>query len=130
MTGQAIKGNGNIQAGRDVTINAIVSGIKVIADIDKAIEETHSYCDNLEWRKGRIDGRIFLALGSGIAFVVAANLSGPVSWLLYMLFVVLIFLGRKVHIAIGRIDAEMAGARLLLTELYKMKITHQIDTHS
>ena len=126
---QKISGKNNIQieggVGGDVILQ-ILDGIHSLNDLDGAIQQAQSHLEILQKRKGRIDGRIILAL-IGAGCLIAAN-SLPVMWSLLFLLVFLgiIFLGIRLNVLISRIDSDITATNLVIVELYRQKLIQKL----
>jgi len=123
---QQLKGNDNIQAGRDVIMH-VINGINSPLDIDQAISSIQKYIDQLLWKKGMLDFRIPLILA--IALLGAAALK---SWSLISIPLAcgclpLLYAGVHLQKKLSQLDAEFSAANLVLIEFYKIKLTRKFS---
>jgi hypothetical protein len=108
-------------------ISDILASVHEAADLDQAIDQAHTHHDKLQRRIGWIDARIFLVIIIAFTFMEGIKRLDALSIALFALDGILVVCGIKIQSAITRIKTEMAATNMLLMELYKQKITRQID---
>ena len=123
---QRVKGNDNIQAGRDVILQ-VIDGIHSPLDIDKAITNIQEHHDRLLWKRGLLDFRIPLILVIAFAGASAMRIWSLASIPLACGCLFLLYLGVQLQKKLARIDNERTAATLVLVELYKLKLRQNIS---
>lgn len=123
-----INGDGNLVIhGHPDHMFQLVKGINTSGDIDPAIMATHKHLEELQRRKGMRDARILL-----LVLVTTVISIAILKWNLYSIPLCIIgaagiYAGQKQERYIGRINTEMVAGNAILVELYKQKISRQID---
>lgn len=104
----------------------VVNGIKAPEDLDQAILATHEHIDKLQMYKGWRDLHIFLAIPAAGLITYAVMVRSMAALPCATLGFVMIYLGYRVNKYITRINIELDAARIVLTELYKHKVSRQV----
>jgi hypothetical protein len=122
---------GVIQTGAIVNsvINQVVNGIQTREDIEPAIEAMHNYVETLQVRKGRRDGRIPLLVVVTILISTAIFKWSPISIPLLLVGFSGIYYGQRLERYMTRLNTELTAANAVLVELYKQKISRQLNSH-
>lgn len=126
MLMQKLKGNDNIQAGRDVIMH-VINGINSPLDVDQAITSIQEYIDRLLWKKGLLDFRIPLIIVIILLGAVALKSWSLISIPLACGCIPLSYAGVLLRKKLSQLDAEFKAANLVLIEFYKIKLTRRFS---
>lgn len=127
---QSAEGNiGLIQVAemKDSFILQVINNIHAPRDLDQAILTTHKRVEDLQWRKGCRDGRILLVVATTVFIAAACFRHDIYSIGLAGLGTACLYAGQRLDRYITRLNTEISATNAVLMELYKQKISRQID---
>lgn len=131
MVSQQAEGNiglNQIAELKDSFVYQVINSIHTPRDLDQAILTTHNHLEALQWHKGCRDGRILLVVATTVLISAACFRWDIYSIGLACLGATCLYAGRKLDRYISRINTEISAAQAVLMELYKQKISRQIDS--